>query len=319
MNDHLLGRHAPGTNIETEHLLYGADSAPGLVAVEMAGPDRVRVYRRDGDSTLAEDDALEPWLLAARPEPWAALRSKPRIEPLDGLHPLRFLVTFPTWPAFLDAARAARDAGERMFRLRSPVEHYLTRTGRTLFKGMTFDDVRRLQLDIETTGFDPSRPESEVIIVALRAGTHEEFLVLEDSEAQLLDCLGEAIARLDPDVIEGHNLFNFDLPFLQERARRWGLSLPWGRDGSPVWIDERTSRFKAGPLTMPYTPAHIHGRHVVDTYQQIQRYDTGGKLSSYGLKNAIDELGLTRPDRSFVPGDQIALLWRTDRDRLLRY
>ncbi|MBA3416806.1 MAG: ribonuclease H-like domain-containing protein [Chloroflexia bacterium] len=319
MNDDLQGRDVPGPVIETDRLLYGGDTTPGIVAVELAGPERVRVYRRDGDETVVDDERFEPWLLATRPEPWAALRSQPRIETLAGPHPLRYLVTFPTWPALLDASRAARESGERMFRLRSPVEHYLTRTGRTLFKGMTFDGVRRLQLDIETTGLDPSRPESEVIIVALRCGEHEEVLLLEESEAALLERLTEAIRRFDPDVIEGHNLFNFDLPFLQERARRWGLPLPWGRDGSPVWIDDRTSRFKAGPLTMPYTPAHVHGRHIVDTYQQIQRYDTGGKLSSYGLKNAIDELGLTRPDRSFVPGDQIAMLWRTDRDRLLRY
>ena len=70
---------------------------------------------------------------------------------------------------------------------------------------------------------------------------------------------------------------------------------------------------------MPYTPAYIHGRHIIDTYQQIQRYDIGGHLSSYGLKQAVEELGLTRPDREFVPGSRIAEVWRRDRDRLLRY
>lgn len=305
--------------IETDRLLYGADPTPGIVAVELAAPDRVRVFRRHGDVTVVEETGFTPWLLTGRAEPWAALRSRPRVELLSGPHPLRYLVTFPSWPTLLDASRAARDAGERMFRLRSPVEHYLTMSGRTLFKGMTFDAVRRLQLDIETTGFDPQRPESEVIIVALRCRGQEEVLVQENGEADLLDRLTQAIRRHDPDVIEGHNLFNFDLPFLLERARRWGQTLAWGRDGSSLWIDDRSSRFKAGPLTMPYTPAHVHGRHIVDSYQQIQRYDTGGKLSSYGLKNAIEELGLTRSDRSFVPGDQIAHLWRTDRDRLLRY
>ena len=112
----------------------------------------------------------------------------------------------------------------------------------------------------------------------------------------------ERLRELDPDVIEGHNLFNFDLPFLVARAERLGVALRWGRDGSPVRIGAGTSRFKAGALTMPYTPAYIHGRHVVDTYQQIQRYDIGGHLSSYGLKQAVEELGLTRPNREFVPG-----------------
>lgn len=319
MSDTLPPTDPLAAQSDTERLLYGGDSTPGLVAVEMAGPDRLRIYRRQGDETITEEAPLRPWLLAARAEPWQALGSRPVVDLLAGPHPLRYLVTFPNWPSFLDATRAARDTGETMFRLRSPVEHYLMETGRTLFKEMSFEEPRRLQLDIETNGFEAKRPEGEVLIVALHSDRGEELLVLEEDEAALLERLNEAIHRHDPDVIEGHNLFNFDLPFLQERARRWGVALTWGRDGSPLWIDDRPSRFKAGPLTMPYSPARVHGRHIVDTYQQIQRYDTGGKLSSYGLKNAIDELGLTRDDRSFVPGDQISELWKTDRDRLLRY
>lgn len=311
---------APEPHRDTDALLYGTDPLAGLVAVDLAGPDRVRLYRRDGERLAIADDDLAPWLLAERAEPWHALRSRPAVERLSGDHPLRFLVTFRTWPEMLDAARAARDANERVFRLRSPVEGYLMRRGRTLFKGMTFGDLRRLQLDIETAGLDPHRPDAAVLMVALTTSWGvEDVLVLEDGEADLIDRLTERVIALDPDVIEGHNIFNFDLPFLAARAERHGVALRWGRDGSPVRIDERGGRFKAGPLTVPYSPAWIHGRHVIDTYQQIQRYDTGGKLSSYGLKNAIRALGLTRSDRTFVPGADILDAWRTDRDRLIRY
>ena len=305
----------------THHLLYGGDPMTGIVAVEPAGPDRMRLYRRGpGGGTSAEEDAFAPWLLAARPEPWAALRSRPEIARLDGDHPLRYLVSFGSWPAFGDAAQAGRDAGETFFRFRSPVEQYLVRAGRTLFKGMVFDDLRRLQLDIETLGFDATQPESHLIVVALRTNAgHEELLTLEVSEEDLLLRLNERIAAIDPDVIEGHNVFNFDLPFLVARAGRYGLSLAWGRDASAVRLGQGQARFKVGALTLPYTPVYVYGRHFVDTYQQIQRYDTGGKLSSYGLKNAVEELGLTRPGREFVPGERIRDVWVTDRDRLLRY
>ncbi len=300
-------------------LLYGSDPLPDVVAVEPAGPDRMRVFRREEGRVVADEDVFRPWLLAARAEPWAALRQRPAITPLQGEQPLRYLIEFGSWPAFNDASRAARDAGETLFRLRSPVEQYLVRSGRTLFKEMVFDDLRRLQLDIETTGFDPNRPESRLIVVALRCGEVEEILALEDSEADLLRRLGERLRELDPDVIEGHNVFNFDLPFLAARAARFDVPLSWGRDGSSVRIGQGQARFKVGALTMPYTPVYVYGRHVIDTYQQIQRYDTGGRLGSYGLKNAVEELGLTRPGREFVPGEQIRDLWSTDRDRLLRY
>lgn len=308
-------------SLTTDELLYGTDPTTRIVAVEPAGADRVLVYHRDETGRIAaSSESFQPWLLATRAEPWAALRSRPHITELEGNHPLRFLVQFPTWTAFGDATRAARDSSERFFDVSSPVEQYLIASGRTLFKGMVYEDLCRLQLDIETTGFDARDPATQVIVVALKTSHgHEELLVLDKDEAALIAQLSARIAMLDPDVIEGHNLFNFDLPFLTARAARFGLELRWGRDQSPIRIGENQRRFKAGPLSLPYTPAYAHGRHIVDTYQQIQRYDTGGHLTSYGLKNAVEALGLTRPDREFVPGEQIREVWHTDRDRLLRY
>jgi DNA polymerase I len=307
--------------LSTDELLYGMDGTTGIVAVEPGGPDRIAVYRRDatGETSMVLEE-FRPWLVAARAEAWAALKCRPEIGELSGPHPLRFFVRFPTWQAFSEAVRAARESRELFFDVNSMVEQYLIATGRTLFKGMVFEDLRRLQLDIETTGFDAHDPGAQVIVVAIRMpGGVEEALTLETSEADLIARLSERIVALDPDVIEGHNLFNFDLPFLSARAARHGLELRWGRDGSALRIGATQQRFKAGPLSLPYTPAYLYGRHIVDTYQQIQRYDTGGQLTSYGLKNAVEALGLTRADREFVPGEQIREVWRTDRDRLLRY
>jgi DNA polymerase I len=304
----------------TEHLLYGSDPYPGIVAVERSGKDQVRIFQRKANKICEQYDRFRPWLLAARPAPWSTLRPQPQITELSGEHPLRFLVEFSTWPGYLDAARAGRDANETFFQLRSPVEQYLVRSGRTLFKGMVFDDLRRLQIDIETLGFDARQPDASVIAIALRsAGGIEEVLTLETTEADLILQLTERLRELDPDAIEGHNIFNFDLPFLAMRAEQHDVSLLWGRDGSPVTLSEGQARFKVGALTLPFSPVYIHGRHVIDTYQQIQRYDTAGRLSSYGLKTAVEELGLTRPDRQFIPGEQIRAVWMSDPDRLLQY
>jgi DNA polymerase I len=309
------------TSLATEQLLYGPDPTPRIVAADFVAGNKIRIYtRQQSGETEAVEESFSPWLLAALDTPWQSGRYEVAIREFEGENPLRYFVSFDDWYAHNDAVREARDSGETFFRLNSPVEQHLMTTGKSLFKEMVFDDLRRLQIDIETTGFEPNLPQSQIIVVAIRTSAgHEEIIQLCESEAELIKHVNERIKFHDPDVIEGHNIFNFDIPFLATRASRLGLQLDWGRDGSNIWIGNTQQRFKVGPLTLPFTPCSITGRHIVDTYQQIQRYDAGGKLTSYGLKNAVEALGMTRPDREFISGDEIKHVWNTDPDRVIRY
>ncbi|MDQ4100336.1 MAG: DNA polymerase, partial [Chloroflexota bacterium] len=303
-----------------QSLLFGQDSTAGIVAVERLGPASVAIYTRGDDGTTTVTvEPFAPWLVAASPDPWHEIVPDAEISELSGSQPFRFLVRFPSWPAFTRAVVHPRADRDHYFRQPNPITQYLTISGKTLFKSMTFEQVRRLQLDIETLGLDPTVPGAEVVMVALRLGADEVVLRRDSSEADLLNALSAEINRLDPDVIEGHNIYNFDLPFLAARAQRAGVRLPWGRDGSELWIADEQRQFRAGPVSLPYRSAHITGRHIIDTYQQIQRFDSSGRLTSYGLKPVIAELGLVRDDREFVSGDDIADLWRQDPDRLARY
>ncbi len=311
--------------LSPEVLLYGADPTPRIVAVERAGIDAVTLYSRGEDGVItATRDRLRPWLVADRAEPWAALRRAPEIDTLAGDHPFRYLIRFASWPDYVDAERAARDAKEAYVRLRSPIEQYLLMSGRTLFKGMVFEDLRRLQIDIETTGLDSTAPDAEIIGIAVRSSGGQEWYLGRlpgEPEANLLLKLNERIQETDPEVIEGHNIFNFDVPFLIARAERLGVALRWGRDGSPPRLGQGVQRFKVAALTLPFTPCYVHGRHVVDTYQQIQRYDTAGRLGSYALKRVMRELGLERDEREFIAGELIYETWQDaeGRARLEKY
>ena len=73
------------------------------------------------------------------------------------------------------------------------------------------------------------------------------------SEAEILREMVRLVRERDPDVIEGHNLCNFDLPFLEARCKRHRVRLDLGRDGSR--LRGRTSRFTAGVSTPPTTRA----------------------------------------------------------------
>lgn len=304
-------------------VLYGKDTTQGIVSIEPEGAQHARVFRRDPASgqTTSDREPMPRWIVTTADHP-ALGDMRGHRQRLAGDMPLAALVTFDSRQEHLRAASLLPARDPDVIKVRSPLSQFLIASGKTFFKGMAFEDLRRMQLDIETLGFDPTDPDAKIIMVAMRQGDWEEVLVLETGEADLLSQAADRIRELDPDVIEGHNIFNFDLPYLIERARRANVRLPIGRDGSEPTVADFTQRFRAGSISMPFTTVHIYGRHVIDTYQQIQRWDTSGRLPSYGLKNVIRALSIEREDREFVEGEQIAVLWNRgerNKERLARY
>ena len=85
--------------------------------------------------------------------------------------------------------------------------------------------ARRCQVDIETGSSDgefssAEKPEDRVLAIGMRMGGKNQLLLLEDmsdqAERKLLLAFSEQLAALDPDVIEGHNIFKFDLDYLRD-------------------------------------------------------------------------------------------------------
>ena len=113
-----------------------------------------------------------------------------------------------------------------------PEEQYLVSTGRTYFQNLAFDQVHRLQFDLETTGLDARHDRIFMISIRDHTGASEVLEARDDSnagEAELIETLIARVRDADPDVIENHNLHGFDLPFLARRARILGVPIALGR------------------------------------------------------------------------------------------
>jgi DNA polymerase elongation subunit (family B) len=300
-------------------LLYGHDPKERIVAVEFTRQNHVEVFRREADQTVVSERVpLRPWLVTE--SAGREFVGSTEVFELAGELPLKYRVEFEHWAAFRDACERLRGANARFHRLNHPVDQYLTLSGRTHFKGMAFDDLVRLQIDLETTSLNPDDPAARILAIALSSNRGDATVLGSgaETESEILEALSATIQRLDPDVIEGHNIYNFDLPFLLTRARVLKLRFGWGRDGSEP-RELGIQRFKAGARSVPFRACAIYGRHIIDTYQQIQRYDYSGEMSSYGLKESVEALGLTKPGRVFIPGDQISTAWEDDRERVIAY
>ena len=261
--------------------LYGADTTERIVAVERGGPDRVRVYRRMDGHVTEERASFRPWLLMTHEPAWADLAKDVRSARLAGDADYCWFVECRNWSVYQDVRNRLRDAGEEALVFNSPIQQYLISSGRTLFKGMVYEDLLRLQLDIEATSLDPFAPNARVFLVSVRTSSGEErlFGASGEDEATILDDVTAFIRDMDPDIIEGHNIFNYDMPYLLARAAACGTTLAWGRDGSVLRVGTNArAQFKVGARSIPYQQHFIYGRHIIDTYQQIQRYDVAGNL-----------------------------------------
>ena len=303
--------------LEYDPVLFGKDPTPYIVAVEPID-SRIRLFIREGGQLRTVEEPFRPWLLsdmqmAMDGVHWQELKGE-----LEGRRMLNYLAVCDGREVFEELRRALRDAHREIIAYGSFARQYLMLSGKTLFKGMTFADLHRVQLDIETTTLTPDQAGAHILMIAL-SDTRGYEAVLDGNEKQILEQLVERIQALDPDVIEGHNLFGFDLPYMAARAKALGVPLRLGRDGSELRFGSPRQCI-IGANSRTFTPAFVHGRHLIDTYLSVQRFDIGrGDLESYGLKEATQQLGIAAPDRIYLEREQIPDLWRTDPETVRRY
>lgn len=295
-----------------EKILFGGDPTEGIIAVE-TGSETVIIYRRVDGAMVTQEIPFRRWILTTEKH---QLTDAHWTE-LDG-EGFRFLAEFDNVNTYNTAKYWLRDAHALHMAIPNTAKQYLIRSGQTLFKGMAFDDVVRMQLDIETLALTPDKPENEVFMVAIRDNRGFETLITGD-EAQILRDTVACVRERDPDIIEGHNIYDFDLAYLAARAKYRGVRLAFGRDGSEITFGAK-QQSAIGYYSRPFAPAHIHGRHIIDTLLAVQRWDVSrASLSSYSLKAAAKALGIAEDDREIIPHDQIAHEWQINPERVKKY
>src|SRR5947207_2207552 len=266
---------------EKNTMLFGADPMPRIVAIELGETGTVKVYRRGkGGSTVVDVEPFHPFV-------WCdsdVLDLGIEAEKLEGDLKYGWRVTVDSWKELIALRNGLKKANRDYFAFTDPVQHYLTASGRTLFKDLPFEELKRMQLEVlsfadPVAGAADLDPMDHIMSVALSDNTGWEELIIvdpknvEESERTALKHLTSLIKERDPDVIEGHNLFRFDLPYLVQRAKKTKTKLDWGRSGG--FLRSRPSRLQIAEKTIDYPKFTVGGRHFVDTFLLAQFYDVG--------------------------------------------
>lgn len=340
--------------------LWGWDDTAGIVSVWATADGRAWCWRRRPESgeLFCERARFRPWLLLASLEDLERAEALARTPPSDeatlavreltGPGELRYLVSARDGHALVSevlrgaslrlgrAIHSLRDLGEDAALQLPPEEQYLVATGRTHFRGLTYEQVRRAQIDLETTELSPAR--GRIFLIAARTPEgHVDLLEAEGegdaAESALLRQLVAWVRRVDPDVIENHNLHGFDLPFLAHRAEALGVPLWLGRAGGPglrrrpaargarlPTAEEPASEAERGAEAARKSRFTVAGRELLDSLDFVRRHDFSARdLPGHGLKAVARHLGLSAPERELVPGYAVHEIYRRDPERVRRY
>ena len=238
-----------------------------------------------------------------------------------------WLVTVDSWKELIALRNGLKKAGRNFFGLSDPVQHYLSATGRTLFKQLPFEELKRMQLEVlSPTGENDLAEASQnpIASIALSDNSGWEQLIVvdpvkrEESEHDALKQLTAIIKERDPDVIEGHNLFRFDLPYLVARARKVKVKLDWGRSGG--FLRSRPSRLQIAEKTIDYPKFQIDGRHFVDTFLLAQFYDVGMRtLTGFERVDVAQHFGFCdSAELSALTGKELQRAYINNDDRFRR-
>ncbi len=325
-------------NPSVEAWISGWNPTPGIVSVWANRDGAALVWRRVAGRLVREQARYRPWLFATHLEDLAHLGSRLALNDpaapisatlLDGPDDsYRYLITARSGRGLETAllAGATRRLDRPVNSLHDlddylrlgPVEQYLIASGRVYFRGLSYSDLHRMQIDLETTALDPA--EGRIFMAAVRDSrglTQVLEAPTEADEADLIRDLVRLVREHDPDVIENHNLFGFDLPFLEARAELLGVALQLARPGAPQRVERYAEEIRGGRRRSRYSVA---GRELLDTLDAVRRHDFVARdLPSHRLKDVARSFGVAGPERIYLAGAAVYPTYQAEPELVRRY
>ncbi|MGF7117201.1 DNA polymerase domain-containing protein [Methanobacterium oryzae] len=128
-----------------------------------------------------------------------------------------------------------------------------------------------------------------------------DYIETLKNEKEMIKRFVEIINTENPDVILGYSSDNFDFPYINDRAKKLGVSLNIGLDGSGLKFLRRGY----------VSAAVIRGRIHVDLYPIMRRHLT---LDRYTLERVYKEL--FDEEKEDIEGDEIWKYWDAGGEKL---
>ncbi len=140
------------------------------------------------------------------------------------------------------------------------------------------------------------------------------------SEAELLQALSDTVREMDPDIITGWNVIDFDFPRLAAAYERNRLPFALGRSVEPGIFFPADSGDGSGRISRGSAAVFLPGRQVLDALRLVRTGSWG--LESYALDAVAREVlgrGKTVESSGADKLAELERLYREDREAFCRY
>jgi DNA polymerase elongation subunit (family B) len=212
-----------------------------------------------------------------------------------------------------------------LFVILSLDEQFLIQTGKRLFKGMDdYNDVHKMQFDLETEGLDPMinaifqigvrDNKGFEIVMETRGETPSER---RDSERKNIIEFFNIVIEKKPDILTAYNSENFDWPFFENRCLRLGLDLyKIVKTLNPnIPMKRRDATLKLGGEQESYKQTYIWGMNVLDISHSVRRAQAiNSNIKRWSLKYITQFSRVAKKNRVYVDGDIIHKTWADTND-----
>lgn len=303
-------------------LLYGHNPKSRVVAVQQLNDRQIRLYQRTEGKIQHEDADFFPFFFVADPSLLEGFPQHYWIKELSGGLFYRHVAAFHRWSEMWDAVNYAIKSYNKFSPKKTshyhdldlillkpdPIQQFLLQSGITLFKGMEFEELHRMQIDLQRSQRPPGsrarHDENRVvrIVLADTSGWHQILEMEPSQEVDTLQRLVSIIRERDPDLIEGHDLFSDILPFLVSQFEAHSIECSIGRDGTAIRHTSPRQLTSSPESDLGYF--EISGRHLLDTLRLAEVFDsTSRSLESYDLDYVTSYFGVEPSAESKPEGD----------------
>jgi DNA polymerase elongation subunit (family B) len=297
-------------------LIYGKDTTPGITAIEVVDGE-TWIFTSDGKITKKQHYF---WVLATKPLEHGFFR-------LEGMQHYCYMKEFPTKNSYYGFLKKAENRKWDTFTVYNDKESTMILNGYTFYKGMSISDLGVLSFDIESNGLAQDDESNIFIITSVFKKndeiTEKHFRLDQFTDAgKMLDAWCNWVQSINPDIVNGHNIISYDLPYMTHVAKLYGTTLKLGKDISDISFSPRESQYRVdGSQTWAYKKVSIFGRQVIDGMFLAVKYDIGRKYESWGLKAIAKAEGLNKVDRQFYDASLIGKNWHdpVEREKICQY